>query len=148
MKKQTLLIVMLALSLVLSACGGNAALASNRDKWDAQGITHYSFDLTIACFCPFFEVNPVTVEVLDGQIVSMTDASGQPLPKEMRSTFEEAGTVGSLFAVAQDNLANADKVEITYNTTYGFPSAIIVDRIELAIDDEISYYAENFQVLK
>jgi hypothetical protein len=148
MKTKISLIILLALSLVLSACGGKSDLASNREKWDGQKITHYRFNLTIACFCPYYEINPVTVEVQDGQIVSMLDAQGNPLAENYRSAFEQAGTIEALFAVAEENLANADKVEIVYDNTYGFPASIVVDRIKLAVDDEISYYAENFEVLK
>ena len=148
MKKRTLLFVLLILTLILSACGGQTALNQNRDKWTSQGISHYRFELTISCFCPFNEINPVTVEVLDGKIVSMTGADGQPLRDDFRSTFDQAGTVDLLFAIAEENLAHADQVDVTYNATYGFPSAIIVDRIKQAVDDEISYYVENFEVLK
>ena len=148
MNKRTLLFVFLTLTLILSACGGQSALNQNRDKWTAQGISHYRFNLTVSCFCPFFEVNPVTVEVLDGKIVSMTGADGQPLPDNFRSEFERAGTVEQLFAIVEYSLANADQVEVTYDAGYGFPSSISVDQIKMAMDDEISYYVENFEVLK
>ncbi|MBI2333200.1 MAG: hypothetical protein HYU84_13770, partial [Chloroflexi bacterium] len=55
--------------------------------------------------------------------------------------------IENLFAVAEESLANADKVEITYDPTYGFPASIAVDQIEMAMDDEISYSVENFEVL-
>lgn len=148
MKKRTLLIAILILALTLSACGAKSDLAKNRDKWTSAGVSHYSFELTISCFCPFFEVNPVTVEVKDGKIVSMTDASGQPLKEEFAQTFEEAATVEGLFAIAEENIANADEVEVTYDAQYGFPASIVVDRIKLAVDDEISYHVEAFQVLQ
>ena len=147
MKKHTLLIVTLIFALALSACGGRSELDSNRATWNEQGITHYRFDLTISCFCPFREVMPVKVEVKDGKIVSMTDVNGQPLPEEFRSSFEEAGTMEAIFGLAEKYLAEADKAEVTYDATYGFPSAIVVDQIEMAVDDEISYFVENFEAL-
>ena len=148
MNKRTILFVLLILTLVLSACGGQSALNKNREKWNASGISHYRFELTISCFCPFFEVNPVTVEVLDGKIVSMTGADGQPLPDNFRSEFDRAGTVDLLFAIAEENLASADQISVTYDAMYDFPSSIVIDQIKLAMDDEISYYVENFEVLK
>ena len=148
MNKRTSLFVILTLALLLSACGGQSELAKNRDKWTSQGINHYRFNLTISCFCPFQEVNPVTVEVLDGRIVSMSGADGQPLDESFRSTFDQAGTVDLLFAIAEDNLAHADQVSVTYDATYGFPTSIVVDRIKMAIDDEISYYVAKFEVLE
>ena len=148
MNKRIILFVLLILTLILSACGGRSTLNENRDKWNASGINHYRFELTIFCFCPFSEVNPVTVEVLDGRIVSLTGADGQPLPENFRSDFDQAGTVNLLFAIAENSLANADQAEVTYDAAYGFPSSIRVDWIELAMDDEVSYYIENFEVLE
>ena len=148
MKKRTLLIALLILTLALSACGGKSKLDKNRAKWEAAGVSHYRFELTISCFCPFMNVVPVTVDVKDGQIVSLTDANGQPLREEFRSLFEEAATVEGLFAVAEENLSNADQVEVTYDAEYGFPVTIVVDRIKLAVDDEIAYYVGAFKVLQ
>jgi hypothetical protein len=147
MKKQTLLIALLILTLTLSACGGKSELNKNREQWDSLGVSHYRFELTISCFCPFMDVIPVTVEVKDGKIVSMTDVNGQPLRAEFRETFDEAATVEELFAIAEENLSNADQVEVTYDAQYGVPTSIVADRIRLAVDDEISYYVEFFEVL-
>jgi hypothetical protein len=147
MNKRTLLFTLLILTIILSACGARSELTKNREKWTAQDISHYRFELTISCFCPFMDVMPVVVEVRDGQIVSLTGANGQPLRDDFRATFERAATVEGLFAVAEENLSNADQVEVTYDAQYGFPASIIVDRIKLAVDDEISYFVESFKVL-
>ncbi|MBV6396537.1 MAG: hypothetical protein HFACDABA_02135 [Anaerolineales bacterium] len=144
MNKRIFLFVFLIAALVLSACGEKSALAEHRDQWKAQNINHYRFELTISCFCPFFEVNPVTVEVLDGKIVSMSGADGKALSDPFRSTFEEAGTVEALFDLAGEYFKSADKIEVTYDAEYGFPVSIVVDQIELAMDDEITYRVENF----
>lgn len=148
MKTRTLLLTLLILALSLSACGGKSELGENRAKWDSAGVTHYRFELTISCFCPFMDIMPVVVEVKDGQIVSLTDVNGQPLREEFLETFEEAATVEGLFAVAEDSLSNADQVEVTYDTRYGFPTSISVDWIKMAIDDEIAYYVGAFKVLQ
>ncbi len=148
MKKRTLWVALLILILTLSACGGKSELKDNRAKWDSAGVSHYRFELTISCFCPFMDVMPVVVEVKDGQIVSLTDANGQPLREEFRGTFGEAATIEGLFAIAEDSLSNADQVEVTYDARYGFPTSIVVDWIKMAVDDEISYYVGAFKVLQ
>jgi hypothetical protein len=148
MKNKTLSIVLLILTLTLSACGAKSELGKNREKWDSMGVAHYRFELTISCFCPFMDVMPVTVEVKDGQIVSLTDVNGQPLSEEFRASFEKAATVEGLFAVAEENLSNADQVDVTYDAKYGFPASIVVDRIKMAVDDEIAYYVGAFKVLQ
>ena len=65
MKKQTLALAILIFSLALSACGQKTEMAKNREKWDAQNIRHYTFELTVSCFCPFTDIMPIVVEVED-----------------------------------------------------------------------------------
>jgi hypothetical protein len=147
MKKQTLLISLLILALTLSACQANSDLATNREKWNAAGVNHYTFELLVSCFCPFSEIMPITVEVKDGQIVSMTDVNGQAVEGEFAQYIEEAASMDRLFALAEKNAAEADEIQVTYDAQYGFPAAINVDFIKLAVDDEISYYVNNFKPL-
>lgn len=147
MKKQTLLFIVLIASLVLSACRAGGELEKNREKWNAQGIGHYRFELTVSCFCAFMDIMPVAVEVKGGKVVSMTGADGQPVSGESRQYFDEAATVEGLFALAAKNLKEAEQVEVKYDAAYGFPTSIVVDMIKLAVDDEISYYVGSFKAL-
>jgi hypothetical protein len=147
MKKQTLLISLLILALTLSACQANSDLATNREKWNAAGVNHYTFELIVSCFCPFSEIMPITVEVKDGKIVSMTDVNGKAVEGEFAQYIEEAASMDRLFALAEKNAAEADEIQVTYDAQYGFPAAINVDFIKLAVDDEISYYVNNFKPL-
>ncbi len=148
MKKRTLLIAILILALTLSACGTKSELGANRDKWNSLSVTNYRYELRISCFCPFMDIMPVSVEVKDGKVVSLTDVNGQPLREEFLETFGKAATIEGLFAIAEESLSNADKAEVTYDARYGFPASIVVDQIEMAIDDEISYYVGAFKVLE
>jgi hypothetical protein len=147
MKKHTLLITALVLVLTLSACGGKSELDDNRAKWDSAGVSHYRFELTISCFCPFAEIMPITVEVKDGQIVSLTDVNGQAVEGEFSQYIEEAASIDRLFDITENNLSEADEVNITYDAQYGFPTAINIDFIKMAMDDEISYYVNSFKAL-
>ena len=147
MKKQTLLLSLLVLALTLSACGGTSEMQTNRDKWNAAGVNHYTFELTVSCFCPFMEIMPITVEVKDGQIVSMMDVNGKAVEGEFAQYLEEAASMDRLFEVAEKNASEADEIQVTYDAQYGFPTAINIDFIKMAVDDEISYYANNFKPL-
>ncbi len=147
MKKQTLLLSLFILALTLSACGGTPEMQTNREKWNAAKVTHYTFELMISCFCPFSEIMPITVEVKDGEIVSMTDVNGKAVEGEFAQYIEEAASIERLFALAEKNASEADEIEVTYDAQYGFPSAINIDFIKLAVDDEISYYVNNFKPL-
>ena len=147
MKKQTLALAILIFSLALSACGQKTEMAKNREKWDAQNIRHYTFELTVSCFCPFTDIMPIVVEVEDGKIVSITDNAGQAVEGEFSQYIEEAATIERLFDLAAQNLSEADQVEVTYDAQFGYPSAIKVDFIKMAVDDEISYYVNSFKAL-
>jgi len=148
MKKQTLLISLLILALTLSACGGTKSeMQTNLDKWNAANVNHYTFELTISCFCAFRSIMPVMVEVKDGQIVSMTDVNGNPVEGANAENISEAASIDKLFEIASKNLSEAEEIQVTYDAQYGFPTAINIDFIKLAVDDEISYYVNDFQPL-
>ena len=146
--ERKIFIVLIALTLALSACGAKSELGKQQAKWDSQGVTHYRFKLDISCFCAFRSLTPVSVEVQDGKVISMLDVNGDELNPDFRSTFEEAGTIEGLFALTADALANADHVNVTYDATRGFPTSVEVDWIELAADDEMYYYITEFEVLQ
>lgn len=147
MKKQTLLLSLLVLALTLSACSGTSEMQTNREKWNAADVNRYTFELIVSCFCPFAEIMPITVEVKDGQIVSMTDVNGKAVEGEFAQYIEEAASMDRLFDLAEKNASEADEIQVTYDAQYGFPTAINIDFIKMAVDDEISYYVNNFRPL-
>jgi hypothetical protein len=142
-------ISLVLLSLALSACSarGGSELSRNREKWQAAGIGHYRFDLSVLCFCPFSQQMPLRVEVLDGQVVSMAYNDGTPVTESDRATFSAYATIDALFAYTGEALRNADEMHISYDPTYGFPSQVQIDFVKNAVDDELALRAENFQAL-
>ena len=54
----------------------------------------------------------------------------------------------TLFTQLKDALTEADKVEVTYDPTYGFPAILAIDQIEQAMDDELYITVDNFEILK
>ena len=148
MKKITLLL----LALILAACttGGGTELDRNQSKWQDANITHYRFELTVGCFCPFRSQMPVTVEVQNGEIVSMIDVNGETLTTTdpMNEFIVKYATMDRLFSeLESDSVRKADKITVTYDSTYGFPSDINIDFIELAMDDELHLSASAFEPL-
>lgn len=146
-------IIFIVLALVLVACGGGGTSSEfdqNATKWNDASISHYRMQVGVSCFCPFAEINPITVEVRDNQVISMMGANGVEIldTDPLYATLMTYATVDNLFTWSGEALASADKVEITYDATYGFPTSVAVDYITEATDDEIWIDVSNFEVLE
>lgn len=148
MKTQILSVITL-LPLLVSACSplGRRTLDQNRALWESQEISHYRFELTVGCFCIFSDRMPLTVEVRDGSVVSMTGAGGADV-EEFRDFLSDFDTMEKLFALVDEAIKmKVQTLEVEYDPTYGYPVSIYVDPEALVADDEIGYYVANFQVL-
>lgn len=148
MKKLTLLL----LALILAACtaGAGTELSRNQSKWQDANITHYRFDLSVGCFCLFRSQMPLTIEVLDGEIVSMIDVNGEAFPMDdpMSELVMKHATIDRLFSeLGSDPVQEADHLTVSYDSTYGFPVEVAIDYIELAADDELYLSVSAFEPL-
>lgn len=148
MKKITLLL----LALILAACstGGGTELSRNQSKWQDAGITHYRFQLSVGCFCLFRSQMPLTVEVKDGEVVSMIDVNGEafPLDDPMSDLVMKHATIDRLFSeLGSDPVQKADHLTMSFDPTYGFPVEVAIDYIELAADDELYLSVSAFEPL-
>lgn len=148
MKKITLLL----LALILAACSaaGGSELSRNQAKWQDAGITHYSFQLSVGCFCLFRSQMPLTIEVKDGEIVSMTDVNGEAFPMDdpMSELVMKHATIDRLFSeLGSDSVQKADRLTMSFDPTYGFPVEVAIDYIELAADDELYLSVAGFEPL-
>lgn len=136
------------LLLALTGCAARNELQANQQKWASQNISHYRFELTIGCNCPWRNLMPLKIEVKDRQVISMTDKDGQPIPANYADTFNKAASIENLFAIVDSAIGSASKVTVEYDAGYGYPKNILIDRSSLATDDETGYYVKSFEVLK
>ena len=120
-------------------------------RWQAQNITSYQMKLHIACFCPFFDRMPLTVEVRDEQVISVVDSQGKPVstddPIRMYGN-EQLMTIDGVFAYAREAIREADETNITYDPALGFPLTLSIDRIKLAMDDELGVTISDLRALE
>ncbi|NOH04154.1 MAG: hypothetical protein HND47_20365 [Chloroflexi bacterium] len=143
----------LILALTLAAC--SAAPQSDFDrniaKWQDASISHYRYQLFLGCFCPFVEDMPLTIEVKDGEVVSITRPDGTPVDSSNPSFdyYQSYATIDRLFLELEAELnGEADEVLVTYDPLFGFPVSIAIDRIKEAVDDELSLQVSNFEMLE
>jgi Family of unknown function (DUF6174) len=148
MKKITLLLLVLVLSAY--SLGGGTELSRNQSKWQDADITHYRFQLSVGCFCLFRSRMPLTVEVKDGEVVSMIDVNGEAFPMDdpMSDLVIKHATIDRLFSeLGSDPVQEADHLTMSFDPTYGFPVEVAIDYIELAADDELYLSVSAFEPL-
>ncbi|HKI55127.1 MAG TPA: DUF6174 domain-containing protein [Anaerolineales bacterium] len=143
-------LILLFLVLTLTACssGGGTELSRNQQKWQDANIPNYRFTLNVGCFCAFRSQMPATVEVQDGEVVSIVGADGETISTTdpLNEYVLEYATIDRLFAeLNSDSVQGADKLTVTYDPTYGFPSEISIDFIERAVDDELTITVSAFE---
>jgi hypothetical protein len=147
--KTKLISLFFVLVLGLSACGGGSAFQQNQSKWEGKDIDHYRYTIAVSCFCPFAFVE-VTYEVQNGQVVnrSIKTSVDNPVDEAQVDDFYQSyNTIEKVFDYVGNAVNEADKTTIDYDPTYGFPTEVAIDWIELAADDEIYLSITNFEPL-
>ncbi len=144
-------LILLLLALILAACSaGGSELSRNQSKWQDADVNHYRFQLSVGCFCLFRSQMPLTVEVQDGEVVSMTDINGEAFPMDdpMSDLVMKHATIDRLFSeLGSDAVQEADHLTMSFDPTYGFPTEVAIDYIELAADDELYLSVSAFEPL-
>ena len=143
-------IILITLVFVLAACsfGTKSELTRNQEKWQNANIAHYRFNLNVGCFCAFRSNMPLSIEVKDGQVVSMKYADGTQVNENDRASFDQYATLDTLFDYTSKRMKDADEVKVTYNATYGYPEEVSIDAIKNAVDDELYLSVSGFEALQ
>ena len=146
-------IALLLLAIVMAACSTVPAseFDQNLAKWQDSGISHYTFDLMIGCFCVFRDEMPLTIEVKDGEVVSITKANGSVVDASDPNYefFQTYVTIDNLFAALEAEVSGgAAQVTVTYEPLYGYPTEAYIDRSQEIADDELSLQVSNFTALE
>ena len=102
--------------------------------------TDYAYRLRVLCFCP--QVGPVEITVRDGAVADAVLASGPrkgaPAPEYARLTINDILAKAADPAVA--------KATVRWPAGQDHPSAVRIDRIAEAVDDEVSYTIKDVRV--
>lgn len=105
-------------------------------RWSAEGIHDYSFQLQRSCEC--LGTNPLLVTVFGDTVYAVQDLTHN------ESVDRKLGlTVEGLFAVIDDAIQRGTPVEATYDSRLGYPIQIIYDGPALPVDGGIVYTASN-----
>ena len=118
-----------------------------REIWAGQNIDSYRFDLEIGCFCLREMTRPVTIEVVDGNVASITylDDGTAADPQ----VFTRFATIDQLFErLAEKKAENPVKFDVTYDETNGIPLTATIDVSEMIADEELWLTVSNFESLE
>ncbi len=124
--------------------GQQRELDANRGLWSDENITEYTYTLQISCFCPPEITQPVVVRVSQDSILSVVSvASGEPVEGSLVGNFY---TVEDLFDVVQDAIdGEAHELSVTYDADLHYPTSIVIDYDERAIDEELALTASQLK---
>lgn len=116
---------------------------NNLQKWQGSDLENYSFTLQRNCFCRGDAIRPVNIEVENGKVKSAVFAdTGEPLPADV--DFNSL-TVDDLFKqIGEAFDSGAEKVDVKYDPTYGYPTSIYIDRSSMIADEEVGFTISNF----
>lgn len=125
----------------------NQNLAQARTRWESKDVVSYSYILELQCFCaPASELEPVLVTVRNGEVVSLQYWDPDPTKRTPApaSIFGPYDTVEELFDLVEDAIdRDADVLQVGYDATYGFPSAVNVDYQEGG-SDQLLFFVTQF----
>ena len=119
-------------------------LARNQQRWASAGMRDYEYDFRRSCFCGPESTEAVHIVVRNDVVTSVVRSSdGQPA-----SAVVAWPRVDELFDDVRRRLEEgADRIEVTYDPTLGYPRSIVADVILMAADDEYSLTAGNLRRL-
>jgi hypothetical protein len=127
----------------------------HRQQWQAQHIRHYRYALKARVGIAPEEF--VLIEVANGKPIAIrlamtpTPAAFVPTPdiRLVAQGVRRYDTMDKLFDVVQAALdRRAQRILVTYDPTFGYPTRISIDENKLAEDDEFSLTISRFEVLK
>lgn len=131
----------LLLALALSGCLSSPDRppddeSRNRRQWESQRIADYHVQSRLVCFCVREATEPVTLEVRNRALVSVTRvADGRAVdPSTWAGRYY---TVDQMFAlIAASRSQGAHEVRVSYDPLLGYPSEVFLDRNTGVADDE------------
>jgi len=121
------------------------SLAKNRAIWDNAQIQNYRMKVRIMKTGHAAPMGSVIFEVKDGNAVSMTRVPNEWLGGEVERCAPY-NTVPKIFDKIASEIGG-DVLDVTYDSTLGYPTKVNIDPNRWAIDDELSWEVLQFEKL-
>ena len=120
----------------------------NRAQWDAAAIHDYSMSFQRLCrFCGAEFATPVRITVRGDTIREVTDLdTGAPVEQSAEGAFLAVDGVFDFIQNAIDQ--NAAAIDISYNSTFGYPTDVIIDFNRSQFSDDTQFLIGEFVELQ
>ncbi len=124
------------------------AFTDNRAKWEAalqnsDGQIEYTRQQS--CFCLYDVVRPMNVTEQNGEIIAANYAdTGEAVPENIR---ENLASVSDIFdRLYNAYQSNAERIDVSYDPDYGYPSSVYIDQSSMIADEEMSYRISDMKI--
>ena len=120
-----------------------ADLDKHRALWTSGRADAYSFILEPICFCPQDLLDPVTVLVVDGIVVSVTYVKSGEAPDH--DGYGRYVTIDDLFDTIQEAIdGKASEITVTYHPESGYPTDARIDYDARMTDEEYIFTTSEY----
>ena len=134
------------------ATAGRGALDAEFERhaelWLSRRPQAFRYVVERSCFCAPEYRQPYLVHE-EGDDRTVTFASPlAPESRENRGTPPEPELIGDLFTLVRRALAEADTVDVTYDSAFGYPSSVTIDWSYEIADEEQYFSVRDFEVIE
>lgn len=110
--------------------------------WPAFGVSDYRYRLRVLCYCP--QIGPVEVTVVDGAVTTAVltrgAAAGSDAPDYARLSIDD------IIDAANAAATGSGSADVIWPDDSDHPTSVSVDRIQGAVDDEVTYTIRAVEV--
>lgn len=137
--------------LLLSACSSFAQqngvdetdMHRHLKQWQSMGLQGYDLLYQKHCYCLSDHLRSIRMEIRKGEVAqALFVDTNSPVVKDIQ--LETISTFFELIDQAQKK--SAHKIEVDYDSVYGYPKSINIDYHQRMVDDEIAF--SNIKVVK
>lgn len=112
-------------------------LDRNWSRFERNAPLSYTYTVRVSCQCPSDVTRPVAVWVDRGSVEYLFyEDDGRAVPFSYANSFPSAE---QLFDAIQDAIdRGADRIDVDYDPTYGYPTNVYIDYDRRVFDEELS----------
>ena len=125
-----------------------AELNANRELWVTGRPVSFRYVVDRVCLCTDDYTKPYAVTDEDGHRTAQYAAPLHSDPADTAATPPDVMWIEHLFELIDQAALEANTVDVTYDTRYGFPTKVAIDWSGQSLDDEQQFYVRDFDVIE